>query len=99
MDQAFIERLVKYAGAGMVSAFWAQVKPDSVAVWDRFGTRTYPANSHREEAYTVQVIAVLHTVGIDPSLIAGAVASVGSEIFDASVTGLMSALQQAVAAA
>src|ERR1051326_3340696 len=41
MDQAFIEKLVAYAGVGMVSAFWAQVKPERVAVWDRFGTRTY----------------------------------------------------------
>ena len=50
MDQAFIERLVGYAGAGMVSAFWAQVKPDRVAVWDRFGEHTYKkvnGNSNR----------------------------------------------------
>ena len=41
MDQAFIEKLVAHAGVGMVSAFWAQIKPERVAVWDRFGTRTY----------------------------------------------------------
>lgn len=36
---------------------------------------------------------------LDASLIAGAVATVGSEIYDASVTGLMRALTQTVAAA
>lgn len=36
---------------------------------------------------------------LDASLIAGAVATVGSEIFDASVTGLMRALSQTVASA
>ena len=36
---------------------------------------------------------------LDPTLIAGAVATVGSEIFDSSVTGLMRALTQTVAAA
>lgn len=62
MDQAFIEKLVAYAGAGMVSAFWAQVKPDRIAVWDRFGTRTYSQineNSNR-------LARVLRKAGLRP---------------------------------
>src|SRR5471030_2063230 len=62
MDQAFIERLVGYAGAGMVSAFWAQVKPDRVAVWDRFGEHTYRkvnGNSNR-------LARVLRKAGLKP---------------------------------
>jgi len=40
-DPAFLERLLGYAAAGMVSAFWAQVKPNKTAVWDRFGAHSY----------------------------------------------------------
>jgi long-chain acyl-CoA synthetase len=50
MDEAFIARLVDYSAAGMVSAFWAQQKPEAIAIWDRFGTHSYRkinANSNR----------------------------------------------------
>ncbi len=50
MDEAFIARLMDYSSAGMVSAFWAQQKPDAIAIWDRFGTHSYKkinANSNR----------------------------------------------------
>jgi long-chain acyl-CoA synthetase len=49
-DPAFLERLLGYASVGMVSAFWAQVKPDATAIWDRFGEHSYAkvnANSNR----------------------------------------------------
>ncbi len=49
-DPRFLEPLLAYAGVGMVSAFWAQVKPDAIAVWDRFGAHSYAkinANSNR----------------------------------------------------
>src|SRR6202022_446861 len=44
------DELTSYANLGMVSAFWAKVKPDQIAVRDRFGTRTYDeinANANR----------------------------------------------------
>jgi long-chain acyl-CoA synthetase len=46
----FLKGLTDHAAVGMVSAFWAQVKPDAVAVFDRFGEHTYRkinANSNR----------------------------------------------------
>ncbi len=49
-DPRFLETLLAYAGAGMVSAFWARIKPDATAVWDRFGAHSYAkinANSNR----------------------------------------------------
>jgi long-chain acyl-CoA synthetase len=49
-DPRFLEPLLAYASVGMVSAFWAQVKPDATAVWDRFGEHSYAkinANSNR----------------------------------------------------
>lgn len=62
MDQAFIERLVGYAGAGMVSAFWAQVKPDRVAIWDRFGTRTFRQSNENSN----RLARVLRKAGLKP---------------------------------
>ncbi|HEY4985658.1 MAG TPA: AMP-binding protein [Bradyrhizobium sp.] len=50
MDQAFIERLIDFATVGAVSAFWAEVKPDRTAVYDRFGEHSYAkinGNSNR----------------------------------------------------
>lgn len=49
-DPRFLEPLLGYASVGMVSAFWAQVKPEATAVWDRFGAHSYArinANSNR----------------------------------------------------
>ncbi|HXC54433.1 MAG TPA: AMP-binding protein [Rhizomicrobium sp.] len=61
-DPAFLEPLLAYAGAGMVSAFWAQVKGDATAVWDRFGAHSYAkinANSNR-------LARVLRGAGLKP---------------------------------
>ncbi len=49
-DPAFLERLMGFAAMGAVSAFWAQVKPERTAVFDRFGEHSYAkvnANSNR----------------------------------------------------
>ncbi len=49
-DPKFLNALLAYASVGMVSAFWAQVKGDRTAVWDRFGEHSYAkinANSNR----------------------------------------------------
>ncbi len=40
-DPAFLERLIGHANVGMVSAFWAALKPERVAIWDRFGEHSY----------------------------------------------------------
>jgi long-chain acyl-CoA synthetase len=61
-DPAFLERLLGYAGVGMVSAFWAQEKPDATAIFDRFGAHSYDkvnANSNR-------ISRLLRAAGLKP---------------------------------
>lgn len=61
-EPAFVEKLVQYASVGMVSAFWAQVKPEKTAVFDRFGEHSYKkinANSNR-------LARVLRKAGLKP---------------------------------
>ncbi|MEJ0024419.1 MAG: AMP-binding protein [Rhizomicrobium sp.] len=61
-DPAFLERLMGYAGAGMVGAFWAQVKPDRIAIWDRFGAHTYA----KVNAQSNRLARVLREEGLKP---------------------------------
>ncbi|MEI9988497.1 MAG: AMP-binding protein [Rhizomicrobium sp.] len=61
-DPAFLERLMGYAGAGMVSAFWAQVKPERVAIWDRFGEHSYA----KINAQSNRLARVLREEGLKP---------------------------------
>ncbi len=61
-DPAFLERLMGYAGAGMVAAFWAEVKPARVAIWDRFGEHTYA----KVNAQSNRLARVLREAGLKP---------------------------------
>jgi long-chain acyl-CoA synthetase len=50
MDQGFVERLMRATMSGMLPSVWADVKPDAVAVYDPWGTRTFGdlnANANR----------------------------------------------------
>ena len=61
-DPAFLERLMGYAGAGMVSAFWAQAKPERTAIWDRFGEHSYG----KVNAQSNRLARVLREEGLKP---------------------------------
>ncbi|MEI9995217.1 MAG: AMP-binding protein [Rhizomicrobium sp.] len=61
-DPQFLEALLAHASVGMVSAFWARVKPGATAIWDRFGEHSYAevnANSNR-------LARVLRGAGLQP---------------------------------
>jgi len=61
-DPKFLESLMAHAAVGMVSAFWAQMKGDATAVFDRFGEHSYKkvnANSNR-------LARVLRGAGLKP---------------------------------
>ncbi len=61
-DPAFLERLMGYAAAGMVSAFWAEVKPHATAIWDRFGEHSYA----KVNAQSNRLARVLREEGLKP---------------------------------
>ena len=61
-DPAFLERLLGYASVGMVSGFWAQVKPDATAIWDRVGEHTYA----KVNAQSNRLARVLREEGLKP---------------------------------
>ena len=61
-DPAFLERLLGYASVGMVSAFWAQVKPERTAIWDRFGEHSYA----KVNAQSNRLARVLREEGLKP---------------------------------
>ncbi|HUO89086.1 MAG TPA: AMP-binding protein [Rhizomicrobium sp.] len=61
-DPKFLEPLLAYSAVGMVSAFWARVKPDATAVWDRFGAHSYK----KVNATSNKLARVLRDAGLKP---------------------------------
>jgi len=61
-DPAFLERLMRHAQAGMVMAFWAQMKPDKIAIWDRFGAHSFA----KVNAQANRLARILREEGLQP---------------------------------
>jgi long-chain acyl-CoA synthetase len=61
-DPAFLERLMRHAAFGMVGAFWAALKPDKTAIWDRFGAHSYA----KVNAQSNRLARILREEGLKP---------------------------------